>query len=393
MTGKAGLTTAKRSPREDAVRLDGPAPGLARTPRVAVFSDAIPGRNGVGTYYDDLVEHLEPSLGAVVLVAPQKNGGARGFPWSVPMPGDSTQRLYFPPRHAWRKAVALSPDLVIAATPGPFGALGTAVAMRTGAGLCVGLHTQLDQLAGLYWKRARGRLLRWGLREWDRVMFGRASVVVVHNDALIDTARSRGAPDVRLIGTPTAKAFLSEPVVPLRPKVSSVTFIGRLAPEKQLDQVLESARAFPAVRFRIAGDGPLRKEVDTWACEEPNIESLGWVGREEVIEVLDWADVLVLPSRYETFGTIALEAMARRRLAVVSPESGISRWPELAAGLVVMERGEPLAEALRRVCEMSPGEREERARIGHGAAERLSRQTLAEWVDVVEGAARARLRR
>lgn len=152
----------------------------------------------------------------------------------------------------------------------------------------------------------------------------------------------------------------------------------------------EAARGFPDIRFRFAGDGPLRATVEGWAREAPNVESLGWLRRAEVLGLLDSSDVLVLPSRHETFGSIALEAMARGRIPIVSPNCGISRWPELAPGLVVMDEGERAAGALGRVMGMPAQARAELSRAGRKAARELTEQTVREWAEVIGRTARSR---
>ncbi len=380
---RASATALSEGRDESAV----PSRPTAGSLRVAVFSDAIPGRNGVGTYYDDLVVHLRAELGEVVMVSPPVDRDGTGFPRSIPMPGDPTQRIYLPEARTCRRAIkALSPHVIVSATPGPYGLLGMILAARTRAGLCVGFHTQFDRLAHLYWRKPFGRIFSWLMGLWDRLMFRRASVVVVHNEMLQEAVERHGIARVRLVGTPTAKAFIARPLSPLARSISSVAFIGRLAPEKQLEQVLEAAQALPHVQFYIAGDGPLRADVDSWAQAEPNIEALGWVGREQVLELLDRIQVLALPSSYETFGSIALEAMARGRLAVVSAQCGISRWPDLAKGLVVMEPTEPLVNALRRVSAMDVAARSERAQTARSAAEDLTRKTVADWLTVIREA-------
>lgn len=358
--------------------------------RIAVFSDAIPGRNGVGTYYDDLARHLEDHVDRIVMVTPPRGGTGRALLRSIPMPGDPTQRLYWPPlRRIWREMQALSPHVVVAATPGAYGSMAMLVSMRMGAGFCVGYHTQVDQLAGLYWERSLGAVLRRILGAWDRVMFRRAESVLVLNEALLEKVSRGGVRNARLVGTPIPKLFLSEPLAPPSRTVRTVSFVGRLAPEKRLDQIVEAARACPGIRFRVAGDGPLRGEVEGWARACPNVEALGWVDRTQVLRILDDSDLLVLPSRYETFGSIALEAMARRRLAVVSPYCGISRWSDLAQGMVLMGDGERLVETLDRVRAMEGTEREALAKRGRLAAERLSERTISEWLKVCAGAAGA----
>ena len=369
------------------------SPRSVRRLRLAVFSDAIPGRNGVATYYDDLIHHLAPLMGGVVLVSPPAGQPESTGRFSLSMPGDPTQRVYLPEaRRVWREMGDLSPDVVISATPGPFGALGMAVAFRLRAGFCVAFHTQLDALAGLYWEQPGGRALRAGIRLWDRVMFRCASEVVVHNEELVGAVRERGAASARVMGTAAGRAFIAGSPPPVGATVRNVAFIGRLAPEKEIGQVWEAARRFPDIRFRFAGDGPLRATVEGWAREVPNVESLGWLRRAEVLGLLDSSDVLVLPSRHETFGSIALEAMARGRIPVVSPNCGISRWPELAPGLVVMGEGERAAGALGRVMGMRAEARAELSRAGRRAARELTERTVREWADVIGRTARSRRR-
>lgn len=360
---------------------------------VAFFTDVLPGRSGVGTYYDDLLEHLEDHVGCVVLVSPPRLSGPR-LPWSIPLPGDSTQRLYFPsPRRLWREMKVLSPDVVVCATPGPYGVMGAWMAGRLGAGLCVGLHTRLDDLAGLYWRRLVGPIFRPILRGWDHMMFRRAGAVLVNNEQLLRRTRAEGVSGLRLVGTPAPRSFLETPLVAGRGPLSSVAFIGRLAPEKRLDEVFRAAERFPGINFRIVGDGPLRAEVDERAHRMANLDSLGWVGREEVLEVLDQTDLLVLPSRFETFGTIALEALSRGKPALVSPHCGITRWPELGAGLFKMKDGESLSDAIGRIEGLDHEVRREKARRGRLAARALNQQTIEDWLDVIEEVWRARRER
>lgn len=352
--------------------------------RMVLLSDAIPGRNGVGTYYDDLVQHLRPHLELLHVAAPPRDrsepyGGLR-----LPFPGDDTQEIYVPwPVGLWRELTALRPHVVLSATPSAYGVLGMAVAQATGAGFCVGHHTQLEELAGLYWESAFGRVSRVALSLWDGLVRRAGATVLVHNAELVETMRAAGVGDVRLVGTPTRKEFLDRPPAPFSDTVRRVSFIGRLAPEKRVEEVVAVAEAMPELAVRIVGDGPLRPEVEAAAARLPNLDAVPWVERGEVGAELDDTDLLVLPSAYETFGTAALEAMARGRIAVVSARCGIGLWPELAPGLVRMDPGESLVAAVRRVRALPPEERAAIARAGRAGAEGLTRRTVEHWLGVL----------
>jgi glycosyltransferase involved in cell wall biosynthesis len=120
--------------------------------------------------------------------------------------------------------------------------------------------------------------------------------------------------------------------------------------------------------------------VEEAAAELPNLDYRGWLGREALLEAFDECEVLVMPSSVESFGTVAMEAMVRRRVVVVSPHCGICQWPELAGGLVVMDAGETLTAALLRLAAMDPDERSAVAAKAREQAERFNRETLEDWV-------------
>lgn len=363
---------------------------------MAVVSDSVPGRNGVGTYYDDLGEHLRPRIGVLRLICPpgESREGARG--WRLPMPGDATQTL-FVPRPEWvrEQLCSAAPDVVIAPTPGLFGLLGMVLAGRMDAAFCVAYHTEFPELAEMYWRDriGLGRVARWLGRSLDSFMFRHASAVLVHNTRLQRSVRRRGVENAELMETPAPPSFLSEPLRPLPDRMRSVTFVGRLAPEKELGQVMEVARALPELDLRIVGDGPLRADVETCASENDNVEAFGWVSRRRVREILDETDLLVLPSRNETFGSAAFEAMTRRRPALVSPHCGITEWKALTPGLFVMEEDERLVEAVARLRRADPRTRLRTAEKGRAAAVELTRRAVDHWVEVLSRAAYTGARR
>ncbi|MFW6199409.1 MAG: glycosyltransferase [Gemmatimonadota bacterium] len=355
--------------------------------RIAVLSDAIPGRNGVGTYYDDLVQHLKDHVARVELFCPPKDRDAEGI--HVRMPGDPTQSLHIPPlRKVWRRLSDLDPHIVLSGTPGVYGFLGMVKAMRLGVPFCFAHHTEYEKLADLYWEGRFGTLYRWTMTSWNSILLKRARVVLVHNETLIEAVRADGADAVELVGTPVSKLFLEKPLAPLEPELGHVSYIGRLAPEKELGQLFAAVEAHPDVRFRIVGEGPLREEVEAQARSHPNLEARGWVERHEVVDLLDDTGLLVLPSRYETFGTAALEALARRRPALVSSKCGIAHWPDLASGLFQMAPGEELTDALARVRALPADERLAVAERGRAAARELNSRTVSQILEVLSAAAR-----
>ena len=128
--------------------------------------------------------------------------------------------------------------------------------------------------------------------------------------------------------------------------------IGRLIPIKGFDVLLESfaqARArIPSLTLEIAGEGALRERLEATAGE--GVTFLGRV--DPVGPAIERAAVVVVPSRGEGFGMVALEAMERGRAVIASAVGGL---PELVVpgetGLLVpAESVGALTEAIVELC-------------------------------------------
>lgn len=99
---------------------------------------------------------------------------------------------------------------------------------------------------------------------------------------------------------PTAVAWNTEK--------TRVLFVGRLDRQKGYDLLVETARRLSkAVDVRVIGSSVISKHED---LEIPaNVALLGWMNRPQIEAQLEAADLVVIPSRWEAFGLVALEAM------------------------------------------------------------------------------------
>lgn len=127
------------------------------------------------------------------------------------------------------------------------------------------------------------------------------------------------------------------------PRGKNLLFVGRLVPFKG---AMTSARAFaricvnwPEWQLRIIGDGPQRKELDTFLSEHPDlagrISILGQAPKEMIAAALREASVLVFPSERETFGLVAAEAMASGVPVIVGSGTGPVEFVDDCSGRVV----------------------------------------------------------
>lgn len=104
--------------------------------------------------------------------------------------------------------------------------------------------------------------------------------------------------------------------------------VGRLAPEKNHDVLLQALRRLRVARVDahlvIAGGGPLRDQLLRRAAELGIADRVNLIGEvEDVRPVLGALDVFVLPSiAVESFSNAALEAMAMGRPVILSDIGG-----------------------------------------------------------------------
>ena len=129
-------------------------------------------------------------------------------------------------------------------------------------------------------------------------------------------------------------------------------FLGRLHEKKGVDVALKALAELPDCWLWIAGEGPLRGELEALAANlgvADRTRFLGW--RTDRGALLRAADLLVVPSRYEPFGTIMVEAWATATPLVATSAAGPSAYIEDGRNglLVEIDNVPALALAIRRV--------------------------------------------
>ena len=103
-------------------------------------------------------------------------------------------------------------------------------------------------------------------------------------------------------------------------------FIGRIAPQKAIDHLLAAFavlhREFPAaLRLVIVGEGALRPSLQS-SCSAQGLDgAVAWLGECNGEEIMPAFDIFVLPSDFEGFPYVLLEALAAH-LPIVSTEVG-----------------------------------------------------------------------
>jgi glycosyltransferase involved in cell wall biosynthesis len=209
---------------------------------------------------------------------------------------------------------------------------------------------------------ARGAYLATGWDEPERV-------VVVHNGVAGTPRPGAGASVRRELGVPA-----NAPVIAM---------VSTLRPEKGHRVALRAFAAlrerFPAASLVVVGDGPLLGELEEHArAIGQSVLMTGY--RDDVMAVLDAADMLLHPSHTDAFPTTLLEAMAASVPIVATAVGGI---PEIVRdGQEALLVGPPptapkVAAALDRLL----ADADLRRRLGAAGRARFERHfTLRRWV-------------
>jgi glycogen synthase len=170
------------------------------------------------------------------------------------------------------------------------------------------------------------------------------------------------------------------------PDEKLVLLIGRLVYEKGFQLALEAMpaliEAVPGSRFLVAGSGTHEEALLAQAAALGLMDHgtfLGWIGDDVLHSLYRIADVCVVPSIYEPFGLVALEAMASGCPCIVADTGGLREVvPHDEAGLRFRGRDpDALVEMVERVF----SDHDLRERLVAEAAEHVLR---FDWADVAE---------
>jgi glycogen synthase len=109
-----------------------------------------------------------------------------------------------------------------------------------------------------------------------------------------------------------------------------ILFVGRLTHQKGCEfliRAIPSLAKYNNVKLVTVGDGYMRGELENIAQatgEGWRVRFTGFMPDSEVVDLMMSADVMVIPSVYEPFGVVALEAMAAKVPIVASEVDGLA---------------------------------------------------------------------
>jgi len=173
-----------------------------------------------------------------------------------------------------------------------------------------------------------------------------------------------------------------------------VLYVGRLAPVKGIETLLEAARLVhsqdPALMFVLAGPWQMPQPPAAYglSLNEKSADGICWIGPQKqsaLIDLYKQAALFVMPSFYESFGISAAEAMAFD-LPIVATDAGA--LPEVFADTptTFVAKGDPgaLAAEIIRTMSRRGDHRQTRKQVEElFAPARVAADTLALYQEIV----------
>ena len=310
--------------------------------RVALFSDTYhPQVNGVARTLKRLTDHYEK----------------RRIEYKVFVPDLHDQKSSYPNVHSFtsfpfflypecRTAIAnpktivkqlrdFSPSLIHVTTPLTMGLYGIRGAKKMQIPLVASYHTHFDMYLN-YYRMMWASPLLWKYMKW---FYSQADRIFVPSEETKLHLEGQGFSDLSIWGrgvdcsayTPEKRNDSLREKYKIEKKYI-LLYVGRLAPEKDLDTLEKTIKYLPEevkdqVHWLIVGDGPMKKELMEKTRGE-DVTFTGYATGEELAGIYASSDLFVFPSASETFGNVVLEAFASGLPAVVANKGGVTNIVE-----------------------------------------------------------------
>ena len=276
-------------------------------------------------------------------ITPQERKGLYLFHIaSIPFPLYSDYRMAFPGGRIKEQLIKFKPDLIQITAPDLMGIYFLKYACKRGIPVVISCHTDWPSYLRYYHLGSLTKQV-WKFLRW---FYNKSDCVYAPTKVVAKGLESKGIKKVRIWsrGINRKKYNPKYRSKSLRRKWKAkdkkvILYSGRFVWYKDLDVFLNVYKLFKEkgpknVSFVLAGDGPIREELES---RMPDAHFPGYLHGKDLSEVYASADIFLFPSTTETLGNVVQEALSSGLPAVVSNIGGCKEIVRRSHGGLIVE--------------------------------------------------------
>ena len=301
--------------------------------RVAIFAESfLPKVDGVSKTAYLTTRYLQATGREVLVFAPDIAPTHLGPSKVIPMPSIGVRlapetRIALPNIRINHHLEEFQPDLIHLFSPALLSVSGMLAGRRRRIPVLANYQTDIPTYANHYGLS----LFAHVSRDWLRFIHNRSHLTLVPSNHTINQLQkagykrlkrwARGVNTTHFTPERRSHEWRNRLINGRDPNSLIVIYVGRLANEKRIDLLLQTART-PGIALTIIGDGARRDELETLFAGT-GTHFMGYLFGEDLANAYASADLFMFPSPSETFGQVVQEAMASGLPAVVINQGGV----------------------------------------------------------------------
>jgi glycosyltransferase involved in cell wall biosynthesis len=196
------------------------------------------------------------------------------------------------------------------------------------------------------------------------------------------------APAEKIAVIPSSRLVYPFLNLPLKPRLTNQPFVlgayGRFSLQKGFDVLIDAVKQLPTdqVQLQIGGSGKDEAKLKQLAADHPNIEFVGRI--DDVPAFLSQCNAVVIPSRWEPWGNVCLEARAAGKPIIASAVDGLSEQIQDFGLLIPPGNSIALAKAIQELVDLPAQQLEYQGQQGKASAINAWQTYLANWERLLE---------